>query len=238
MSKKIKKMKKIIILLTILISIIASNELIAQKYRKKEVSLISFKVNINTDYRTKLERYSSYFNEPKNKNANRIDNQILYTAWDLISEKLRNEVGMILLPLDAYGNKFTYDVYGFPDIGINKALKKGQSKYYLKIDIEFGPEFSTKYITKSEPDSANQIIHLKDDEIKPKLTINLTIYSDKGIIPVATCIGESSTEEIITLDKPFFDGIINSDNDASKKTLYNLLEQASKKLIISVYSNR
>lgn len=231
-------MKKLIILSVILVGIITSESSFAQKYRKKEVSLISLKLNINSDYRSKVDAYSSYFNEPKNKNANRVDNQIIYTAWDLISEKLKNEVGMILLPLDAYGNKFTYDNYGFPDIGINKALNKGQSKYYIKIDIDFGPEFSAKYITKSQPDSANQIIHLKSDEIKPKLTINLTIYSDKGIIPVANCTGDAITEEIIILNESFFDGIINNNIDPSKNTLYNLLEQASKKLIISVYSNK
>lgn len=231
-------MKKLLILSIILGCVVTSESSLAQKFRKKEVSLISLKLNINSDYRTKVDAYSGYFNEPKNKNANRVDNQIIYTAWDIISEKLRNEVGMILLPLDAYGNKFTYDSYGFPDVGINKALNKGQSKYYIKIDIEFGPELSAKYITKSQPDSANQIIHLKSDEIKPKLTINLTIYSDKGIIPVANCVGEATSDEIITLDKPFFDGIINNDIDPSKNTLYNLIEKASKKLIISVYSSK
>lgn len=230
-------MKKLIIISVLLFGIVTHENALAQKYRKKEVSLISLKLNINSDYRSKIDAFSGYFNEPKNKNANRVDNQIIYSAWDLISEKLKNEVGMILLPLDAYGNKFTYDNYGFPDVGINKALNKGQSKYYIKIDIELGPEFSAKYITKSQPDSANQIIHLKSDEIKPKLTINLTIYSDKGIIPVANCIGEATSEEIIILDKPFFDGIINNDLDPSKNNLYNLIDKASKKLIISVYSN-
>lgn len=232
------KMKKIVILSALLLGIITSENAIAQKYRKKEVSLISFKLNINTDYRSKIEAYSNYFNEPKNKNANRVDNQIIYTAWDLIGEKLRSDVGMLILPLDAYGKKFSYDEYGFPDIGINKALNKGQSKYYMKIDIEFGPEFSAKYITKSSPDSANQTIHLKDDEMKPKLVINLTIYSDKGIIPVANCSGEVVSEDIITIDKSFFDGIINNDINPDKITLYNLIEKASKKLIISVYTNK
>ncbi len=231
-------MKKITILTILLIGILFSENTSAQRFRKKETSLISFKLNINADYRTKVDAYSGYFNDPKNKNASRVDNQILYTAWDLISEKLKNEVGMILLPLDAYGNKFTYDNYGFPDVGINKALNKGQSKYYIKVDIELGPELSAKYVTKSQPDSANQIIHLKGDEIKPKLTIYLTIYSDKGIIPVANCIGEATTEEIIAMDKSFFDGIINNDVDPSKNTLYNLIEKTSKKLIISIYSSK
>ena len=231
-------MKKIIILSTILLSILISENALAQKYRKKEVSVISFKLNINNDYRGKIDAFSSYFNEPKNKNANRVDNLIIYTAWDLISEKLRNEVGMIILPLDAYGNKFSYDVYGFPDVGINKALNKGQSKYYIKIDVEIGPEVSAKYITKSQPDSANQIIQLKDDEFKPKVTVNMTIYSDKGIIPVANCIGEANAERVLTIDKSFFDGIINSDENTDKSTLFNLLKEASRKLIISVYSNK
>lgn len=232
-------MKKIAAISTlILLGLIIVDTCYAQKYRKKEVSLISFKLNINSDYRLKLEPFSGLFNEPQNKKANRIDNQIIYSAWDLIGEKLRNEVGMVILPLDAYGNKFTYDEYGFPDIGINKALNKGQSKYYIKIDIDFSPEFSAKYITKSQPDSANQIIHLKDDEIKPKVSIYLTIFSDKGIIPVANCVGEATTEEIITLDKSFFDGIVNNEISPDKVTFYNLLEKASKKLIISVYANK
>ncbi|MGE0078195.1 MAG: hypothetical protein AB7S48_10085 [Bacteroidales bacterium] len=232
-------MKKITIITIILaFSVLLSESGFAQKYRKKEVSLISFKLNINNDYRTMFDEFSSYFNEPNNKEVNRIDNQIIYTAWDLISEKLRNEVGMLILPLNAYGKKFSYDNYGFPDIGINRAINKGQSKYYLKIDIEIGPEFSSKYITQSRPDSANQVIHLKENEFKPKVTINLTIYSDKGIIPVANCSGEAIVPNIITIDKPFFDGIINNDINPDQTTLYNLLEKASKKLIISVYSNK
>ncbi len=231
-----KKIATIALILTI--GLLLNESSFAQKYRKKEVSLISFKLNINSDYRSKIEAFSSYFNEPNNKNANRVDNQIIYTAWDIIGEKLRNEVGMVILPLDAYGKKFTYDDYGFPDMGIAKAINKGQSKYYLKIDIELGPEISAKYITKSHPDSVNQIIHLKDDEMKPKLTIYLTIYSDKGIIPVANCSGEVLAEDVITLDKNFFDGIINNTVNPDQITLYNLIEKASKKLIISVYSNK
>lgn len=231
-----KNLSKVALILLIGLVFVESG--FAQKYRKKEVSLIALKLNINNDYRTKIDAFSSYFNEPQNKKANRVDNQLIYSAWDIIGEKLRNEVGMIILPLDAYGKKFTYDEYGFPDVGISKALNKGQSRYYMKIDIELGPEVSAKYITKSQPDSANQIIHLKDDEIKPKVTINLTIYSDKGIIPVANCIGEATADKIISIDKSFFDGIINSTDNQDKTTLLNLMKEASRKLIISVYSNK
>lgn len=232
-------MRKIVqITVILLLGTMLSESVHAQKYRKKEVALISFKLSINNDYRSKIETFSSYFNEPNGKNVNRVDNQILYTAWDLIGEKLRNEVGMLILPLNAYGDKFSYDDYGFPDVGITKAMKKGLSKYYLKIDIEIGPEFSSKYISFSQPDSANQVIHLKDEEIKPKVTINLTIFSDKGIIPVANCSGEAISGNIITLDKTFFDGIINNEVNPSQETLYNLLDKASKKLIVSVYSSK
>ncbi|HPN22440.1 MAG TPA: hypothetical protein PK758_11115, partial [Tenuifilaceae bacterium] len=48
-------MKKLIIFSIILVSIVISESTFAQKYRKKEVSLISLKLNINSDYRIKVD---------------------------------------------------------------------------------------------------------------------------------------------------------------------------------------
>lgn len=231
-------MKKLAILAAVLVSMASTQNTFGQNYRKRETSLISMKLNVHEEYRSKLDAYSSLFRAPQNKNANSVDNQILYTAWDLIGEKLKNEVGMILLPLNAYGKKFTYDIYGFPDVGINRALSRGHSKFYLKIDMALAPEFTTRQVTKSQLDSANHAKPLQSDEIKPKLTIHLTIYSDKGIVPVATCMGDALTETVITLDKTYFDGIINSNVDPGRNTLYNLMEQAARKLITSVFSSR
>ncbi len=211
----------------------------AQRYRKKEISLISFKLYVDPDYRAKLESYSNLFPEPQaSSKVNKIDNLILYTSWDIIKRRLEGEVGMIILPIDAYGDKFSYDMYGFPDISINKALSKGRSKYYIKLDLELVPEHSAKYTTQNHVDSARKIVQLKEDEIKPKVVAKLTIYSDKGIVPVANCVGEATTKSIITLSSSFFDGVVNSSIDPSAETLYNLIDKASQQLIISVYENK
>ncbi|MCB8964153.1 MAG: hypothetical protein H6536_03810 [Bacteroidales bacterium] len=228
--------KQALLIATLALTVLLTGTSYAQKYRKKETSVISFKLNIDYSYRSKFDSFGGLFNTPKYENANRVDNQIIYTAWDLISERIRNEAGMLLLPLDAYGKKFTYDNYGFPDIGIAKALKKGQSKYYIKIDVEIGPEQSARYATKSQPDTANKVVQLKEDEFKPKVTISLTIFSDKGIIPVASGTGEAAAEDILILNENFFDGIANGTTTADHTTLYKLIDKASQDLIISLFS--
>ncbi|HPD96471.1 MAG TPA: hypothetical protein PLA24_11335 [Tenuifilaceae bacterium] len=203
----------------------------SQNLRKKETCLISFKVNIDSDYQYKFSEFAGIFPEPGNKKVNKVENLIKYTTWDILKEKLTNQLGMIIIPLNAYGNKFSYDDFGFPDISISRALNKGRSKQYIKVELEIHPEHSAKYITKIVPDSANKIVELKENEVKPQVTINLTVYSDKGIIPKASGSGTANCKEVIVLDDSFFDGIANGNVQPGKINLYNLIDRAAQNLI-------
>jgi len=62
---------------------------------------------------------------------------------------------------------------------------------------------NTKYFTKNATDSTTQLVQLASNEIKPKVTIKMTIFNDKGIIPDANCKGEATTTELITLNENF-----------------------------------
>ncbi len=230
-------MKKVIFLLTLL-SVVLTQNIYAQKYRKKEVTLISCKVYTDPDYMAKFSEYSLLFREPVKPDVNRITSHLTADIWDMIKQKLTSDVGMIILPIDAYGNKFNYDSYGFPDVSINKALQKGNSKFYIKVDIEILPEFESKYFAKNPTDSTTQLVQLASNEIKPKVTIKMTIFNDKGIIPDANCKGEATTTELITLSEKFFDGFVNSNIATPHESLYKLVDKAINELIVSVYTNR
>lgn len=234
------KITKHFILITLVLSVMLQSgyQALAQKYRKKEVALISFKLYIDPGYAAKFSEYAHLFREPVKPGVNKVESHLTSDIWDMLKQKLSDDVGMIIIPIDAYGNKFSYDQYGFPDVSINLALQRGNSKYYIKVDVEITPEFSSKYVTKTSSDSSPQIIHLASNEIKPKILFKMSIFNDKGIIPVANCKGEAIAQKIITVNEKFFDGFINPLVGSQQETLYKLVDQALKDLIISVYSNK
>lgn len=231
-------MNRWITILLATVFFIINTQVFAQKYRNKEVALIAFKVNIDPVYHAKFSEFTHLFREPVKPQQDRIIGHLTADIWDIIKQQLTNDVGMIILPLDAYGEKFSYDQYGFPNTSINRALQKGNSKFYISIDVDISPEFSSKYITKTWADTSPQVIQLATNEIKPRVSIKMNIFNDKGIIPVANPKGEATETKVITLSEKYLDGFVNPNFNAPHETLYKLVNQAVKELVISVYSRK
>ncbi len=231
-------MRRFIPVLLTTVFFILNNQAFAQKYRNKEVALIYFKVNIDPGYHAKFSEYAHLFREPVKPQQDRVIGHLTADIWDIVKQRLTEDVGMNILPLDAYGDKFSYDHYGFPNTSINRALQKGNSKFYISIDVDISPEFSSKYITKTSADTSPQVIQLATNEIKPRVIIKMNIYNDKGIIPVANTKGEAMETKVITLSEKYFDGFVNPNINAPYETLYKLVNQAVKELVLSVYSKK
>ncbi|HDP75674.1 MAG TPA: hypothetical protein ENN49_07380 [Bacteroidales bacterium] len=231
-------MKRFIPVLLATVVFIINNQAFAQKYRNKEVTLIAYKVNLDPEYHAKFTEYAHLFRDPVKPKHDRIIGHLTADIWDIIKQQLTNDVGMIILPLDAYGNKFSYDQYGFPNTSISRALKKGNSKFYISIDVDISPEFSSKYIIKTSAGTPRQVIQLATNEIKPRVIIKMNIYNDIGIIPVANTKGEAIESKVITLNDKYFDGFVNTNINSPYQTLYKLVNQAVKELVISVYSRK
>lgn len=232
-------MKRNISLILLTLTFFSFNtNLFAQKYRNKEVTLIYFKLNIDPSYHAKFSEYSHLFREPVKPQQDRIVGHLTADIWDMVKQRLTEDVGMNILPLDAYGDKFSYDHYGFPNVSINRALQKGNSKFYISIDVEIGPEFYSKYVTKTTSDTSPQVIQLSTNEIKPRVLIRMNIFNDKGIIPIANTKGEAVEKKVIELNEKYFDGFVNPNQNAPYETLYKLVNQAVKELVLSVYSKK
>jgi len=234
-------MRKLLLLSTLILSLAPWRPLEAQKYRKKETSLTSFSLNIDPVCKAKLDQLSHVFPEPRNGKADRIINQLKLKTWELLYDRLQSEVGMVILPLDAYGDKFTYDAYYFPDVNISKAIKKGSSKYYFKVEMDILPDVSAKYITSKNgngKDSTNHIVLLKDDEIKPKVVITINFFSDKGILPIEKSVGTAIAPTALKIEESLFNGIINDAPGNEQTTLLGLIEDASRKVVRSILANQ
>ena len=221
-------MRRLLLLLTIIILVVTPFQVGSINYRDKEMTLISFTVNLHSDIKKYLDQFDSYFPSVKNKDADKIIAKILEQSWGSMIDILQHETGMIILPITTFGSVINYDVYGFPDINISKAQRKGFSKYYMKVELQISPEiFPYPMGIKAKKDTTLRPVKLKSGEIKPVVTITLTTYPNNGIIPLGKYIGVAEVpsvwlpENVTTLD-----GLINSNNKTDLTTLMSLINEA------------
>ena len=208
----------------------------SKKFYKRETALIFYDLTIDGDYMQKFEQFEHLFRPSNDSKRHPIKNQLLYTSWDMVREALEEQTGMLIVPLDAYGKRFSYNDYGFPNMNPNKAISKGDSKYYLRFDISLKPEANPIYSTSGQkPDSLQTI--LEPNQIQPILTINITIYPNKGVLPVCKTTITSKASKPLELSEALFDGMVNDKQTAGSTNIYGLFHEALLQLGGSIFAN-
>lgn len=229
-------MKKLLLFITIVLWICYPKIGISQKYRNKEISLISFSVSLHPEIKAYLEKLQSHIKPCKNPKSDKIICIIKEQTWFSFSDKLQSEVGMIILPLNTYGDNFDYDVYGFPDASINKAIKKGESKYYMKLELFIWPDqyqgvgYKKQSVTKGKP------AELQPGQIRPKVTLNMISYSENGVLPIDKYTGIAIAPDAFDIEPYVLDGLINSNSHDDLTTIMSLINEAISELAINIYA--
>lgn len=231
-------MKRLTLLIVLSLSILMPETVQAQskKFYKRETALIYYDFAIDGALMQRFEAYANLFRPCKEAKRNPIKNQLLYTSWDMIREAMEEQTGMLIVPIDAYGNRFTYDDYGFPNMGINKALKKGSSKYYLRFDISLKPTPTPVYTTSTKPDSL--AMALTAEQILPILTIDVTIYPDKGVLPTSKSTITVKAQQPFEVNEALFDGFVNDKDTVSAPpaNIYSMFKEAIVQLGGSIFA--
>jgi len=219
-------MKKYILMAIILILVVPVTLFGSINYKDKAVTLLSFSVNIHPETRRIFEKFDSQFPSASNENADKFIARIKDFAWSSIVDSIQKNVGMVILPISTLGSSISYDAYGFPDVNITKAQKKGTSKYFMKIDIQIGPE-SFQSISMLKRDTVVQRITIKDDEIRPMVTITLTTFSNNGILPIGKYEGFSIAPMAWSSDdSSIFDGLVNDNAKYDLSSFMSLINAA------------
>lgn len=223
------------LLLAIIITLASFNaQAQKKKFLKREVALISYNITIGETYIQKFAPYEGDFSPNKNTELSPLKSQLYITSWEMIKQALESQTGMYILPIDAYGNKFSYNNYGFPNTAASKAIKKGESKYYLKFDISIKPEDSQVHsILTAKPDS----LALGPNQIQPILKIDVVIFPNNGIIPVCKTSVETKSATALEVNSALFDGLANDKYTQEPICLYGLLETTVAKLVGSIFAN-
>jgi len=176
----------------------------AQNYRNKELSLISYNFTISPNLRLPLNSQAHLFPETKNKKADKIVALIKDRTWDVIKERLEAETGMYILPLNSHGSSFKYDAYNFPNVPINRAIRVGSSRYYLRVDLNLSAAPTGREggygATNSSTDS---------EGVTPQVSITVTTYSDKGVVPQHKFSTTLTAEKAWIINENNLNGITN-----------------------------
>jgi hypothetical protein len=219
-----------IISLFVVLALALSINANAQNYRNKELSLISYNFSISPNLRLPLNSQAHLFPETKNKKADKVVALTKDRTWDVIKERLESETGMYILPLNSHGSSFKYDQYNFPNVPINRAIRVGSSRYYLRVDMNLSAAPTGReggYGTRAADANTDS------EGITPQVTITVTTYSDKGVVPQHRFSKTLTAEKAWILGEENLNGITNhkeyQKNDTS--TILGLVNMALNDII-------
>jgi hypothetical protein len=200
-------------------SIIALGQ--TQRYQNRELALISFSYYIDSSIKSHFDTFGHFFPETENNKADRIIAFLKEYTWYFLKGRLESELGMYILPINAHGNSFKYDIYNFPNVTINQALKRGESKFYLKIDLSIIsaiPKKEMGYGARPTEDTTIYEAFDLENSILPKITIEISTYNDKGILPLHKHTGSAEATSPWLISEDIFKGLINKQEVNTNET--------------------
>ncbi|MFC2104915.1 hypothetical protein ACFLS4_06145 [Bacteroidota bacterium] len=134
---------------------------------------------------------------------------------------------MEILPINTFMRNVKYNDYGYPNTNIRDAIRKGDSRFYFKVDAKL------ESLTKDKRDESPELFEDIDYSIVyPELTVEITVYNNEGIIPVAKWLGVSTPKYPLTINEYLLKGFDNTEmtilpaEDQQTDNLYLMLDRA------------
>ncbi len=207
-----------------------STSISAQNIKNKQFSLINYNLSISNDFIEEIAELESFidniktYNDPGNEKLKAILVHIIYYN---LKENLERELEMEILPINTFMRNVKYDDYGYPKTNIRDALRKGDSRFYFKVAANL------ESLTKKKKDESPEIFENIDYSVTyPQLSIEITVYNNEGIIPVAKWLGVTTPKYPLAINEYLLKGFDNTEmtilpaKDQQTDNLYLMLDRA------------
>lgn len=198
---------------------------LAQNYTNKQMALIHYTLKISETFREEVRPLQGYLQsvEVHNKDADdRLKAVLIHHLYYNLTPQIERQLEVSILPINSFMQAVKYDKFGYPSTSIGRALRKGDSPFYFKLDVTLDSRTEEK--KEAQPD-------LPDGKIFPIFTIDITVFNDEGIIPVDKWHGEATAEEGMPVEKAFFGEFTKQRPALGETTLSSLYDQAVTNLI-------
>ena len=206
-----------------------ATNLFSQNVANKQFTLLNYDLSISKELTQELTSLESYiegiktYNDPGN---NKLEAILVHTIYYTLKEQFEEQLKMIILPINSFLNKVKYNDYGYPKTNIRTALKKGYSKFYFKINVNI--ESVTEETREEDP---KMFENITEPVVLPKITIEITIYNEEGVIPVDKWVSNSIARNPLPINQYLLKGFDN-------KTMEILPIQENQKDNIYLITNR
>jgi hypothetical protein len=212
----------------------------SQKIANKQFALISYDLSISNEVKDELKELESYikaikvYNTPESDKLKAI---FIHNLFYTVTEELKNDLKIEILPINAFLNKIKYDNYGYPQTNIQEAIRKGNSAYYFKVQATI--ESNTKKLSQINPELFKD---LTNNVIVPKIILDITVYSKDGVLPVDRWIGEATSEAPLVVNEYLLMGFDNKDLEVTKDqqnsmdNFYFILQKAIDNVVQDYYT--
>ncbi|MFP4023556.1 MAG: hypothetical protein ACLFVR_03440 [Thiohalospira sp.] len=224
--------KKYLILSILLVSWYSID---AQNLANKQFSLINYNLDISKEIRSELSELDPLINSIKTYNDpgnDKIKAILIHTIYFTFKEVIERDLEIEILPINTFMRDVKYDDYGYPETSIRRALRKGYSQYYFKIDVKI--ESITK---QKKSENSDKYQNIDNTTTYPQIKINMVIYSKDGIIPVYNLTGTAVATNPLQVNQYLLNGFDNTIMDISPPgkqqadNIYTIFYRATKNLI-------
>jgi len=203
----------------------------AQNIKNKQFSLISYDLTISNDFEEEITELQTFIQDIKTYNdlgsENKLKAVLIHTIYYTLKEKLEAELEMEILPINTFMRNVKYDDFGYPDANIRQALRKGDSRFYFSLDVKL------EAITKDKREESPELFENRDyPVVYPTLSIEITVYNNEGIIPVAKWIGSTTPKYPLAINEYLLKGFDNTEMEVlpaeenQTDNLYLMLDRA------------
>ncbi len=215
--------------------------LLGQNIRNKQFSLFSYELTISKDLVEELSELESFvdgietYNDPGNEKLKAI---FVHTLFYNLKENLQNELEMEILPVNTFMREIKYDDFGYPKSNIREALKKGFSRFYFKVEVEF------ESLTEKKREESPELFEDIDYNVTyPQINFHITVYNNQGVIPVAKWDGSSTAKYPLAINNYLLKGfdntemIIQTAEEQQTDNIYLILDRAIHNTIRDYYND-
>lgn len=205
--------------------------LIAQKYARNQFVVFSYTVDVDERVKTELARYENLIQYNPTKKQSKVEAMLVHSLYQILTQTLSDSLIIYFLPPNNMGNKASYNVYGYPNIVIQKAIRLSDVKYFIKIDATIE---NSKYDEKGKK--------LTPDIFLPIITISVEIYNKFGFNPIQTAEGEAVATTPIKISESFIAGLnfVSPEIKATSKeeTMRQLMERCALNVLYSIKNRK
>lgn len=188
----------------------------------EKVTLHNYMFAITDEFQLYLEDLAEDNVEPVSGEKDPVAELFMHKSYEQIEAAIEAKTDLDILPKETLEGKVLYDIYGYPFATKKKAVKKGNTPYYMKL-----------YVQMSARDMIDEEIDVNDNsykkrKIKAHVIIKATVFDDKCKV-VSKIKGTAKGDRWIVLDRASLFGFIYIEGQTvvdEQSTLLSVLDEA------------